>query len=288
MRKYLELIRIRHYLKNFLIFAALAFSGRLFEQERLLHGLGGFVSFCMVSSAVYIINDIQDRKADRLHPTKKKRPIASGEISVRNGIYISLCMLAAGSLINGTVFHLSSTLLLILYFVLNLLYSFGLDDLPIVDISILVSGFLIRVMYGAIITMTEISNWLYLTVLVMSSFLALAKRRNELQIQNVVGETRNVLKFYTHAFLNNTMYMCLTLANVFYALWSTDTKTIAAYQHNYLIFTVPIVLIITMKYSMDIEGKSEGDPVEVLLHDNVLLLLCTIYLIIMFMLIYIV
>ncbi|MDM8235224.1 prenyltransferase, partial [[Ruminococcus] torques] len=161
-----------------------------------------------------------------------------------------------------------------------------LKNLPIVDISLLVAGFLIRIMYGAIVTKTDISNWLYLTVLAMAFYLALGKRRNELSSQKRIGETRRVLKYYSHAFLNNTMYMCLTLANVFYALWSTDEKTMASYGHNYLVVTVPIVLIITMKYTMNIEGESDGDPVEVLLKDKTLLLLCLIYLSIMLVLIY--
>lgn len=286
MKKYIELIRVRHYLKNFLVFAPLAFSGRLFETERMIQCILGFAAFCMLSSAVYIINDIQDREKDRIHPTKKLRPIASGKISVQRGIYIGVGMLLGAFLVNGAVFHISATLLLFVYFILNLGYSCGLKNLPIVDISLLVAGFLIRIMYGAIVTKTDISNWLYLTVLAMAFYLALGKRRNELSSQKRIGETRRVLKYYSHAFLNNTMYMCLTLANVFYALWSTDEKTMASYGHNYLVVTVPIVLIITMKYTMNIEGESDGDPVEVLLKDKTLLLLCLIYLSIMLVLIY--
>ena len=153
------------------------------------------------------------------------------------------------------------------------------------DVTILVAGFLIRILYGALVTEITISNWLYLTVIAVAFYFALGKRRNELKHLGD-GETRQVLKAYPINFLDKNMGMCLTLANVFYALWSMDEKTMSFYNNEYLIFTVPIVLLITMKYSLDIEGESDGDPVEVLLHDKVLLALCVIYLAIMFMILY--
>jgi 4-hydroxybenzoate polyprenyltransferase len=181
-------------------------------------------------------------------------------------------------------FRITSTLLLALYFALNLGYSFGLKNIPIVDISILVAGFLIRILYGAFVTGITISNWLYLTVIALSFYFALGKRRNELK--QVGGETRKVLKAYPLNFLDKNMGICLTLANVFYALWSMDEKTRAFYENDYLIFTVPIVLLITLKYSLDVEGDSDGDPVEVLLRDKVLLGLCVLYLAAMFAILY--
>ena len=130
-----------------------------------------------------------------------------------------------------------------------------------------------------------VSNWLYLTVIALAFYLALGKRRNELkQLKN--NDTREVLKSYTVSFLDKNMSMCLTLSNVFYALWSMDEKTISLYNNQYLTFTVPIVLLITMRYSLDIEGNSDGDPVEVLLHDKILLALCIIYLSVMFVILY--
>ena len=150
--------------KNLLIFAALVFSGRLFSTEKFFSGMVGFCSFCMISSVVYIVNDIRDREKDRLHPVKCKRPIASGAIPERNAFILSFLLLLGAVVCNGKVFHVSSSLLLALYFILNLAYSFGWKNIPIVDISVLVAGFLIRVMYGAVITGIGVSNWLYLTV----------------------------------------------------------------------------------------------------------------------------
>lgn len=293
LKSFIKIMRIHHYIKNFLIFAALVFSGQFFQWDKFLSGFMGFCSFCMASSVVYIINDIRDFEKDRLHPVKCKRPVAAGMISVKNAMAEAIILLIFTMICNMSVFHISSSLLLFFYLGLNIAYSFGLKNLPIVDISILVVGFLIRVMYGAIITEIDISNWLYLTVMSAAFYFALGKRRNELKKINS-GETRRVLKEYSVDFLDKNMYMCQALVNVFYALWSMEKGVMMTKENKYLILTVPIVLIITMRYSMDVEsaymsrgGKNaDGDPVEILLHDKVLLILCTIYLVMMFGILY--
>ena len=285
MKHYLKLMRVHHYIKNFLVFAALACSGQLFNLEKLKTGIAAFISFCMISSVVYIINDICDVEKDRKHPTKCKRPIAAGTVSVKRAWGLAIILLLIAIACNGVIFHMASTLLLALYLILNLAYSFGLKNVPIIDVTILVAGFLIRILYGAFVTEITISNWLYLTVSALAFYFALGKRRNELkQIGN--GETRQVLKAYPVNYLDKNMGMCMTLANVFYALWSMDKNTMSFYNNEYLIFTVPIVLLITMKYSLNIERESDGDPVEVLLHDKVLLILCILYLVVMFVILY--
>ena len=285
MKRYFKLMRVHHYIKNFLVFAALACSGQLFQPDKQLMGLAGFAAFCMTSSVVYIVNDIRDREKDRRHPTKRSRPIAAGTVSVKSAWTLAAVLLAAGFLCNFLAFQATATLLLVVYLGLNLAYSFGLKNIPIVDVTILVAGFLIRILYGALVTGITISNWLYLTVIALAFYFSLGKRRNELK-QLGDGETRKVLQAYPISFLDKSMNMCLTLANVFYALWSMDENTMSFYNNKYLIFTVPIVLLITMKYSLDIEGESDGDPVEVLLHDRVLLVLCLLYLAVMFGILY--
>lgn len=285
IQKYVTLMRIHHYIKNFLVFAPLACGGQLFDVDRLRSAFTGCIAFCMVSSAVYIINDIRDREKDRLHPIKCKRPIASDKISEKNAWTLVTVLIIVSILCNFMVYYTISSILLILYLVLNLAYSFGLKNVPLVDVSILVSGFLLRMIYGAIITKVAISNWLYLTVIALAFFFSLGKRRNELIQVDLEGHMRKTLKYYSVNFLDKNMYMCLALANVFYALWCMDDNTSLRYGGS-LIFTIPIVLLITMKYSMDVEGKSDGDPVEVLLHDKVLLTLCLIFFLLMFIILY--
>lgn len=285
MKYYIKLMRTHHYIKNILVFGALACSGQFFESEKLLAGVAGFAAFCMVSSVVYIINDIKDREKDQKHPTKCNRPIASGKVPVKNACVLAVLLLILAAVCNCLVFDLWASILLLAYLVTNLAYSFGLKNVPLVDVTILVSGFVIRVLYGAFVTNITISNWLYLTVFALAFFFAFGKRRNELR-QLGGGETRKVLKAYPLEFLDKSMNMCLTLANVFYALWSMDANTVAFYGNDYLIFTVPIVLLITMKYSLDVEGESDGDPVEVLLHDKMLIALCGFYFVTMFLILY--
>lgn len=286
MNRYLKLMRVHHYMKNLLVFAALICSGQLFVPAKLCAGILGFFAFCAASSAIYIINDIRDCEKDRRHPTKCRRPIASGAVPVRNAACLAVVLLILAALFIAPVFKLSAALLLLLYIVLNLAYSFGIKNVPIADITVLAAGFVIRVIYGAQLTEIIISNWLYLAVFAMSFYLALGKRRGEL-IQVADGGTRSVLKAYPLDFLNRSMTMCLTLGNVFYALWSMDQVTTAFYHNRLLIFTVPIVLLITLKYSLTIENASDGDPVEVLIHDRALLLLVLLYLVVMLGILYI-
>ena len=137
---------------------------------------------------------------------------------------------------------------------------------------ILALGFLIRVLYGGALINVEVSNWLFLTVLSISFYLGLGKRRNELIAQEKTGNTtRSVLKYYNKEFLDKNMYMCLSMTIIFYSLWCQDLNS------DYIMWTIPIVLLICMKYSLNIESNSSGDPVEVLLKDKILMLLVGIY-----------
>ena len=276
MKKYLYLMRVHHYIKNILIFMPLIFSGNLTDRRKFTATLLGMIAFSLVTSAVYIINDIRDAEKDRMHPTKKNRPIASGAVTPFHAVVLMVFILIAADATAG------SYALVILYLFINVAYSMGLKDVPLLDVTILASGFLLRVLFGAVLTGTEVSEWLYLTVLSGAFYFSLGKRRNELQ-KKKDGDTRKVLKYYTRDFLDKNMYMCLALLNTFYALWCKDITNAGM---EYAMWTVPIVILICMKYSLTVEGNSEGDPVEVLLHDRVLMALCVVYGIVMIGMLY--
>ncbi|MDR1565038.1 MAG: decaprenyl-phosphate phosphoribosyltransferase [Oscillospiraceae bacterium] len=271
MLKYLKLFRLKHYIKNLLVFLPLIFGGQLLGSKAI-NSLWGFIAFGLISSAVYIINDIRDAEKDRQHPTKRNRPIASGAISAKRAAALVpvLVILALGLNYLATGFEWLTYAIPLAYLALNIAYSFGLKNIPIIDITILASGFLLRLIYGAALTDIAISKWLYLTVIAASFYLALGKRRNEL-IKHSGDATRNVLAYYNKGFLDKNMYLCMALAVTFYSLWSIDSVTTQRVGNQNLIWTVPIVLLICMKYSMVIEGSSDGDPVEVLLGDKLLL-----------------
>ena len=279
MKDVLKLFRVKHYIKNLLVFVPLFFAGEIFNISLMKHAIVGFVCFCLISSAVYILNDIQDIEKDRLHPKKKNRPLASGRISIKKGILFLVGCILIAFLISGFQMKLYGTAALLLYFILNVAYSMELKNKPIIDIVILASGFVIRIIYGGLIVGIPISKWLYLVVVTGSLFMGLGKRRNELTQQ---GNTREVLKYYSESFLDKNMYVCFTLVIVFYAMWTLDSANAK------MIWTVPALIIILMKYSMDIEGDSDGDPVDVLLNDRILVFLVLLYAVCIFFMLYMV
>ena len=287
MKKYLKLMRIHHYLKNVLIFLPLIFSQNLFDANLFKKTILGFLSFSILSSIVYVINDIQDVEKDRRHSTKCKRPIASGAVSIKSAYTLVVVISIIGVILNYLAcgFNIKAWMLVIMYIGFNFAYSMGFKNLPIIDITILVSGFLLRVLYGSSITYIEVSKWLYLTVISMSFYLGLGKRRNELKTEG--SKTRKVLKYYNHGFLDKNMYMCLGLTIVFYSLWCVDSVTIERYSNSNIVWTVPLVMLICMKYSLNIEGDSDGDPVSVLLKDKILIGMVLLYAIILLFIIYI-
>lgn len=276
---YIKLIRVKHYIKNFLIFLPIIFSQSFYQIDNDIKVLLGFIAFCCTCSIVYIINDIQDVEKDKIHPQKCKRPIASGRISKNKAYFVAgilMCILVIINILGRM--NYKSMLIILVYLLLNIMYSKKLKNIPLLDVIILVFCFVLRVIYGAVIINVEVSYWLYLTIISFSFYLSLGKRRNELEKTEINKEnTREVLKYYTKSFLDKNMYMCLALTIVFYSMWCVDKITIERFQINYLIWTIPLLIIICMKYSLNIEGDSYGDPVEVVLSDKILIVLILIY-----------
>ena len=266
-------MRVKHYLKNVLVALPVIFAGVALQPTNILKTLIAFITFSLTSSIIYIINDIRDVEKDKKHPVKKKRPIASGEVSIKAAVILAILLFVATIAIlyfSDLLFNYGVIVLLV-YFVLNLGYSFGLKDIPLVDITILASGFVLRALYGGLLLNIDLSNWLFLTVLSGSFYMALGKRRNEL-IKLEGKETRKVLKYYTKEFLDKNMYMFLSLSIVFYSLWST-----LGVDNRFFKFSSILVILILMKYSLNVEQDSLGDPIEVILGDKILIILAFIY-----------
>ena len=277
--KYLKLMRIKHYVKNLLIFCPLLFSGKLLNIQVFSHAIIGFLAFSLMSSAVYIVNDICDIEKDRAHPIKRNRPIACGDVSVKIASILAIICIAVSMILQVILPDFVSLICIMTYLMLNHLYSKKFKNKPLIDIIILVSGFFIRMLYGALITNITISTWLYLTVITGAFYMAFGKRRNELKLTG--NKTREVLGLYSYEFLDKNMYVCMALLNTFYALWAANKNT------SFLV-TVPIVLIISMKYSFNIEKYDDGDPVSILLCDKLILFLGMIYVAYIFFVIYII
>lgn len=278
--KYFKLLRVKHYIKNLLVFLPSLFNGTFFNSYQIRQSVLGFAAFCCASSVVYIINDLKDLEKDKNHPVKCKRPLAAGIISIQQA-YITLAIMLGCVVFLAFFLPPFSIIYPLLYLLLNLAYSIRLKNEPLIDVTILSSGFLLRVLYGGSINGIIISNWLFLTVFTMAMFFSLGKRRNEMRLNNGVN-TRMVLKKYPVAFLDKGMYLCLALGNVFYALWSMDSTTEMRYNSFPMVYSFPVVLLITLRYCLLLEGESDGDPVEVILHDKLLLFLCALYVVVLF------
>lgn len=289
MKKYLKLIRVKHWLKNGLVFLPVFFSTNLLNVEYLLTSLLAFLVFSFTSSIVYVLNDMKDVEKDKLHPVKKNRPLAAGDISM-NAAKITIAILAILASILILLIYLSTknigTIVIpIVYLLLNILYSYGLKNIPIIDVVILVSGFVFRVMYGGVATSIEVSKWLYLMIIFGAFYLGFGKRRNEI-IKNG-QKSRKVLELYNKDFLDKNMYVALALAIVAYSLWCVDANTIARIGNDYLFWTIPLIMVILQLYSLNIEGNSHGDPIEVVLSDKTLISAIALYALVMVFLLYI-
>ena len=202
MKKYLKLIRVKHWIKNCLIFLPLIFS-REINKTNIILTILGFISFSLASSIIYIINDIRDKEKDKNHPTKKNRPIAAGTISIPSASTVAglFSIITIAILLYLSTYNHFISIYIISYILLNIMYSFGLKNIPLLDVFILALGFLIRVLYGGALINVEVSTWLFLTVLSISFYLGLGKRRNELMAQEKIGNnTRSVLKYYNKEF----------------------------------------------------------------------------------------
>ena len=283
MKNYIKLIRVKHWLKNFLIFLPAFFSINIFNKSYIATCSLGFLVFCFASSIIYILNDINDIEKDRLHPVKKHRPLASNRISKKQAYFIIILLIFIISMIIFFLYKNTKNIFVILipliYIILNIFYSKGFKNIPIIDVVILVSGFVLRVMYGGEVINVEVSKYLYLMIIFGSFYLGFGKRRNEI-IKNG-NKGRKELEYYNKDFLDKNMYVCLALAIVSYTLWCVDKTTITRIGNDYLFWTIPIVMVILQLYSLNIEGNSHGDPIEVVLADKKLIIVIIIYIIVM-------
>ncbi|MDE6362776.1 MAG: decaprenyl-phosphate phosphoribosyltransferase [Lachnospiraceae bacterium] len=270
MKAYIKCLRPHHWIKNILVFLPVIFNRSLFDVDVARKAVIGIAAFSFAASAIYILNDIMDYEKDRVHPVKCRRPIASGKVKKETAAVMGVVLMFLSLGISWKIAGMAAVVMLFLYAAINICYSMGLKNCPIVDVVILVTGFLLRIFYGSVATGIEISSWLYLTIIAFAFYFGLGKRRNELAGSGS-SETRKVLQYYNNNFLDKNMYMCVALGIMFYSLWTIE------HTSKFLVWSVPMVLVICMKYSLDIEGRSDGDPVEVLVHDKVLVIMCIVY-----------
>lgn len=282
-----SLLRIKHWIKNFFIFFPLFFSAELLDLEKLKNTTIVFLGFSLVASCVYVINDLFDKEFDKIHSSKKNRPIASGKISTSKALIVALSCLTLGLFSIYSV-SFSAFCLTFFYFIINLLYSYKLKQLSIVEFCIVASGFVIRILIGGEINEIILSQWIIIMVFLLSIFLAVSKRRDDvLQHETENKKNRIVVEYYNLEFLDKIINIVSSVLIVSYLLFISSTEIQERYDSFFLLFTFVFVLLGIFRYNQIIYVlKKSGSPVNILFSDLFLQVCLLLWTLIFFGIIY--
>ncbi len=264
-------MRPRQWIKNCVVFAALIFAKKLGDRVLLLHACVAFVLFCLVSGAVYIVNDLCDADRDRRHPVKSRRPIASRALGTVAAL-TSATLLLTAALMGGFILSPPFGAVLLIYLVLNLVYSLWLKEVVIVDVMMIAAGFVLRAIGGAVAIDVSISTWLILCTILLSLFLAFCKRRQELSSLPEAHEHRSILREYSVEFLDQMISVVTSSTVIAYMFYTVSPEVESNLGTKHLYLTVPFVLYGIFRYLYLVHQKGVGgNPTQALLTDGPLL-----------------
>ncbi|NIM90431.1 MAG: decaprenyl-phosphate phosphoribosyltransferase [Candidatus Aminicenantes bacterium] len=258
-------MRPHQWTKNFFIYAALIFSQNIFNLPLLLKTTIAFSAFCLISSALYVFNDLKDLEEDKLHPLKSKRPIASGKIKKSTAL---LMIVILGLLGFSSAFTLNKNyfIIILVYFLIQMAYSLKLKHIVILDVFVVALGFLIRVVAGGLAIEVSLSSWLLICTILLALFLALSKRRHELVLlEDEASDHRPILEEYSPYLLDQMIAVVTASTVIAYCLYTISEETVTKFGTSNLIFTVPFVLYGIFRYLYLIHQKSEGGSPEALI-----------------------
>jgi 4-hydroxybenzoate polyprenyltransferase len=262
--------RPRHWVKNVVVLAAVTFSEHLFDVAFVLTAAMAAGVFVLLSSAVYLINDLADVEADRLHPDKATRPIASGDLP-RPVAAVAAAVLVAGGLAGAAALHTDFALVAATYAALNLAYSLGLKRAALVDILMVAAGFLLRAVGGAVVIEVDISTWFILCTFTLTLFLAAAKRRGELvRLAGDAPRHRESLGAYDVAYLDQVMSVLASATLVCYALYAMGVGEGGVTANRQMQWTIPFVLYGVLRYLYLVHRGAGDDPTALLWRDRAL------------------
>ncbi|MBP2615721.1 decaprenyl-phosphate phosphoribosyltransferase [Chryseobacterium jejuense] len=253
MKKYLKLLRVEQWVKNLFVFVPLFFSGNITNLDLLTKSIFAFIIFSFAASVVYILNDYNDIEADRKHPEKRRRPLASGAISKSTAIGILIGLVIADiAFVGFAQLYFQQPLwkfatIIAFYVLMNLAYTFRLKHVPIIDIFIIAIGFVLRVLAGGYITGISISQWAILLTFVLALVLAIGKRRGELINAQVSGKTRKALDGYNVQFADIALSISITLAIICYLMFTLSPEVQARF-HERVFYTVIFVVFALLRY----------------------------------------
>jgi 4-hydroxybenzoate polyprenyltransferase len=286
--KLIELARPKQWLKNFFVFAAILFAGKFLDPGLLLKNIVAFMVFSLTSSIVYIINDIADAEADKVHKKKRFRPIASGAVNPKEALIFAsfLAVLTVLLLLKMNQFF---SVVIGVYFILNVMYSFKLKHVVILDVFIISIGFMLRVEGGAAAIEVPISSWMILTTIFLSLFLGISKRRAELtqyEIDNIENQ-RRVLTHYDISFTDQINTVAATGTIICYALYTVSDKAVGTFNTENLIYTTPFVIYGVFRYLYLLHKKNLGEsPEQIVTKDLSLVINIILWFVIAFTIIY--
>lgn len=264
IKSYLKLFRIKQWIKNGFVFCALIFSRSFTNTDNIIITIKAFMAFCIVSSFVYIINDASDIEKDRMHPVKKNRPLASGKVSIKEGYILAVVMIFVACGISYSV-NLLLLMITLVYASLNILYTYKLKNVAILDVMSISAGFILRVAAGAVAIDVKLSSWIIICTGVLSLYLAFGKRKNELYLLKVgAGTHRKTLSQYSEEYVDRILLMLLSLTIISYILYCIDGT-----EYPRMIYTIPFVIYGTLRYEMLLSSnKMGGAPEEIFVQDK--------------------
>jgi 4-hydroxybenzoate polyprenyltransferase len=262
-------MRPHQYIKNFFIFLPLFFALKITNFSLLIQTIIAFISFSLTASAVYILNDLKDIKEDKLHPKKRFRPIASGKISKKIAITLMIVLLFIGFFLMMIV-SFKSTEILLLYVIMNILYSLWLKHIAIIDIVIIAVGFVLRIFVGSFATDITLSAWIIVMTFLLALFMALAKRRDDVLIyENTGKKMRKVIDGYNAQFLDAAMVIMASVVIVAYITYTTSNEVIHKFHTNYLYITALFVILGILRYlQITFVELNSGSPTKIVLKDR--------------------
>ncbi len=266
-------MRPKQWTKNLIVFAGLIFAHELFDPVSLAETLTAFFLFCLLSSSIYIVNDIKDVERDRQHPLKSKRPIAAGELSIP-AAWLSATVLTLFVLISSFVLDPGFGLVALMYFALLFAYSYWLKHLVILDVLTIAIGFVLRAVAGAEVIDVEFSAWLLLCTILLALFLGLSKRRHELSLLGENAQShRKILAEYSPHLLDQMIGVVTASTLMAYALYTMDDGTIEKFGTSYMILTIPFVIYGIFRYLYLVHQKDKGgSPATILTSDKPILI----------------
>ena len=283
----LKLMRLSQYTKNLFLFLPIFFSGEIINIELFKYTTVAFIGFSLSASAIYILNDSLDIEDDQMHPVKKFRPLASGLISIKEALTIMSILLVTGSTIMAFQ-SIYAFILLFIYIALNFLYSFRLKHIPIIDITIISVGFVLRIFIGAIVTDTPLSKWIVIMTFLLALFLALAKRRDDvIHFIKTGKKMRKVIDGYNLQLIDGSMVIMSSVIIVTYLLYTTSVEVVQRFDNENLYLTSLFVLLGMLRYMQISFVKNKGgSPTKILLSDVFLISIISAWLISFLYLIY--